>query len=70
MSDKDKGKDDRHIYLREVLLQAPRLMAMLDRNPASRTYGCFAREYWHSKITDFACARKQEAVLTLALLYT
>ena len=47
----------------------PRLLSLLNRNPFSKAYGCFDREYWHNTIIDFPCARKQEAVLTLALLY-
>ncbi len=47
----------------------PRLISLLNRNPFSKTYGCFDREHWHYTTIDFACARRQEAVLTLALLY-
>jgi len=57
------------IYLRDVLSQVPRLLSLLDTNPSTNTYGCFDREYWHYNTTDIACARKQEAVLSLALLY-
>ncbi len=58
------------IYLKEVLGQVPRLLGLLDRNAASKTYGCFDRQYWHYHISDFSCARSQESVLTLTLLYT
>ena len=34
-----------------------------------KTYGCFDREYWNYSSTDVSCARKQEAVLTLALVH-
>ncbi|MBD3189775.1 MAG: hypothetical protein GF308_03985 [Candidatus Heimdallarchaeota archaeon] len=61
---------DKTIYLTEVLQQIPRLLAQLDRNKMSKTYGCFDRNYWHYKIVDFPSARMQEAALTLALLYT
>jgi len=57
------------VYLNEVLLQAPRLLGLLNRNPLSKTYGCFDRQYWHYNASDFASARLQEAILTLALLY-
>jgi hypothetical protein len=60
---------DHFIYLKEVLDQTPRLLGLLDRNNSSRTYGCFDRHYWHYNTSDFACARSQEAVLTLTLLY-
>jgi len=56
-------------YLDEVVSQVPRLLGLMDRNVFSRTYGCFDRQYWHYKAIDFACARYQEAALTLALLY-
>lgn len=58
------------IYLDTILMEAPRLLGLLDKNPSSPTFGCFDRQYWHYSVTDFPCARYQEAVLTLALLYT
>lgn len=57
------------IYLKEVLNQTQRLLSLLDRNPLSKTYGCFDRQFWHYNTSDFACARSQESILTLALLY-
>ena len=57
-------------YLLSVIEQIPRLIGLLNRNPLSVNYGCFDRDYWQYKIVDFPCCRKQEAVLTLALLYT
>ncbi|MAG08665.1 hypothetical protein CMO89_04275 [Candidatus Woesearchaeota archaeon] len=60
---------NKDVYLREVLEQMPRLLGLLDTNPLTKTYGCFDREYWHYNTTDTPSARKQEAVLTLALLY-
>ncbi len=59
----------RDIYLEPILDNAPRLLGLLNRNMSSSSYGCFDREYWHYNTVDFACARKQEAVLTLSLLY-
>ena len=56
-------------YLTDVLDATPRLLSLLDRNPMSDTYGCFDRLFWHYTAIDFPCARMQEAVLTLALLY-
>lgn len=56
-------------YLTEVVGQIPRLLGLLDRNVLSHTCGCFDRQYWHYKAIDFPCARMQEAVLTLSLLY-
>lgn len=60
---------DSEIYLNTTLNQIPRLISLLNRNPLSSTYGCFDRSFWHYNTSDFACARSQEAVLTLALLY-
>jgi hypothetical protein len=58
-----------NVYLNPVLSNAPRLLGLLNRNISSANYGCFDREFWHYNTVDFACARKQEAVLTLTLLY-
>lgn len=60
---------NKKIYYDAVIKQVPRLLGQLDRNKNSSTYGCFDRNYWHYKITDFPSARHQEAALTLALLY-
>ena len=57
------------IYKKVMLEQMPRILGLMDRNPLSKTYGCFDRNYWHYKISDFPCARFQEGVLTLALMY-
>jgi hypothetical protein len=57
------------VYLTPILNNAPRLLGLLNRNISSSSYGCFDREYWHYNTVDFPCARKQEAVLTLTLLY-
>lgn len=59
----DKYKD---IILRFM----PRVLTFLDRDESSSTYGCFDRTFWHYKfVTDYPCARYQEAVLALALVY-
>jgi hypothetical protein len=58
------------LYLKPVLDNAPRLLGLLNRNVSSSSYGSFDREYWHYNTVDFSCARKQEAVLTLTLLYS
>lgn len=57
------------VYLTPILNNTPRLLGLLNRNNSSSAFGCFDREYWHYNTVDFACARKQEAVLTLTLLY-
>jgi len=57
-------------YRKEMIQIAKRLLSMQDRNIGSNTYGCFDRNYWHYKQTDFPVGRFQEAVLTLSYLYT
>jgi len=56
-------------FLEIALEQVPRLLGQLNRNPSSRSYGSFDRAYWHYRTNDISCARYQEAILTLALLY-
>ncbi len=56
-------------YYKSLLEEMPRLLGLLDTNPSTDIYGCFDREYWHYNTIDIPCARKQEAALTLALLY-
>lgn len=46
-----------------------KLLTLQDRNPHSPTYGCFDRNFWHFKITDFPSGMAQEFVLPLALAY-
>ena len=60
-----------NLYRAVVMDQVPRLLGLLDRAPASPTYGCFDRNYWHLKlVTDFPGATYQQAVLSLAWLAT
>ena len=42
----------------------------MDRDPASPTFGCFDREYWHYRTADFPCGMSQEFVLPLALAWS
>ncbi len=49
--------------------QIPRLLSLMDRNPFSPTYGCFHRDYWLYKTSDFADAVRQFGVHALALVY-
>jgi len=58
------------IYLDTILMEVPRLLGLLDKNPNSPTFGCFDRQYWHYSVMDFPCARYQEAALTLTFIYT
>ncbi len=61
-------KSNESMYSESLIANMPRILNQLDRNPNSSTFGCFDRDYWQYKIVDFPCARKQEAVLSLALL--
>src|SRR5712691_2792958 len=58
------------LYLAAVENQLARLLSMQDREAVSRTYGCFDRTYWCWKFTDFAGARFQEGVYSLAHLWS
>ncbi len=59
----------RHFYAQKALSQIPRLLGNQDRNPFSPTYGCFHRDYWLDKTSDFPDAVRQFAVHALALVY-
>lgn len=59
----------RQIYAHKALSQLPRLLGNQDRNPFSPTYGCFHRDYWLDKTSDFPDAVRQFAVHALALVY-
>lgn len=56
-------------YAPEVLAQLPRLLGLLDREPDSRTYGCFDRDHWSWKFRDFPLGMMQTAVYPLALIW-
>lgn len=59
----------RDIFAIEALGQIPKILTLLDRNPHSRTYGCFDRNFWHYKIIDFPSGMAQEFVWPLALAH-
>ena len=58
------------IYKKIFLTNFPRIISCCNRNPYSSSFGCFDRNFWHYKTLDFASARLQEGVLSLALVYT
>ncbi|NJN68000.1 MAG: methyltransferase domain-containing protein [Chloroflexaceae bacterium] len=60
----------RTVYAQQALSQIPRLLSNQDRNPFSPTYGCFHRDYWLDKTSDFPDAVRQFATHALALVYT
>lgn len=59
----------RDIYAEHALAQIPRLLTLLDRNPYSPTYGCFHRDFWLYKTSDFPDAVRQFGAQSLALVY-
>lgn len=68
----DQPKENKipNAYQSIALSGIPRLLSLLDRNPYSKTYGSFSRNYWHYKtFTDFPSAPDQQGVLALACLY-
>jgi hypothetical protein len=56
-------------YRKIVLASMPRVFHLLDRNPSSKTYGCFDRSYWHHRKTDFPVSTAQMLMATAAQLY-
>jgi hypothetical protein len=57
------------VYAQKAISQIPRLLGNMDRNPYSPTYGCFHRDYWLDKTSDFPDAVRQFGVHALALVY-
>lgn len=60
----------KEVYFQEIKQSMPRILNLLNRNPSSTNYGSFDRDYWNYNSFDISSSRKQEAVLTLALMYT
>ena len=60
---------NRDTYARKALAAIPRLLTLLDRSPYSPTYGCFHRDYWLYKTSDFPDVVRQFGVHALALVY-
>ena len=63
------NRAERSVYAQKALSQLPRILGNQDRNPFSPTYGCFHRDYWLDKTSDFPDAVRQFAVHALALAY-
>lgn len=59
----------RKIYATKAISQISRLISLQDRSPLSPTYGCFHRDYWLDKTSDFPDAVRQFGVQSLALVY-
>ena len=64
-----KENNLRNVYAEKAISQIPRLLGNMDRNPFSPTYGCFHRDYWLDKTSDFPDAVRQFGVHALALIY-
>ncbi len=50
--------------------QRARVLTQMDRDPASPTFGCFDRNYWHYKIRDFPSSILQQGAFLLEALRT
>ncbi|MEW5818837.1 MAG: hypothetical protein AB1782_01485 [Cyanobacteriota bacterium] len=60
-----------NILAKIAVLNAPKVLSLLDKGEFAPTYGCFDRNYWHYKtVTDFPSATYQQLALFLAHLYT
>lgn len=55
---------------RKALAEIPRILSLQDRTPVSRTYGCFDRDYWHTRVIDFPSGMYQKLVYPLALAWS
>ena len=53
----------------EVLNSIPRLLTLQNRSPANPCYGCFDRNFWHFKTTDFPNAAAQMGAEVLARVW-
>jgi hypothetical protein len=62
---------DKFVLLQRLLLDSlPRTLALLDKNPYSKTFGSFDRKFWHYKIIDFSSGMQQELILPLAYVWS
>jgi hypothetical protein len=52
-----------------VTLAASHVLGLMDRDPASPTYGCFDRAYWHYRVKAFTNGAAQAYVQVLAQLW-
>ena len=50
--------------------QLPRLLSLMDRNFFSESAGCFDRNFWHFKTSDFPSASQQMGAHSIALLFS
>jgi len=57
------------ILIKKFYESIPKILSLCDRNPFSKTFGCFDKNYWHFKTIDFPSSMYQECVLPLAQAY-
>ena len=57
-------------YRDAAFSQIPRILSLQDRNPFSKTYGCFHRNFWFHRTSDFPSAINQMGVHSLALIWS
>jgi hypothetical protein len=60
----------RDLLARRALAEIPRILSLQDRTPVSHTYGCFDRDYWHTRVIDFPSGMYQKLVYPLALAWS
>jgi hypothetical protein len=60
----------RDLLAARALAEIPRILSLQDRTPLSRTYGCFDRDYWHTRVLDFPSGMYQKLVYPLALAWS
>jgi len=60
----------RDLLARRALAEIPRILSLQDRTPVSRTYGCFDRDYWHTRVIDFPSGMYQKLVYPLSLAWS
>jgi|GEM_PF-1526289 hypothetical protein len=58
-----------NLFIEPIEGLVPRVLSLWNRNPISKTYGCFDRNYWNFKtLVDFPCATYQQGVYGLSRL--
>lgn len=63
-------KQKQESFLTYAQEQLPRLLSLMDRNFFSDTAGCFDRNFWHFKTSDFPSAARQMGAHALALVFS
>lgn len=58
----------KNVFIIQGLLPAERIIGLQDRDSSSPTYGCFDRNYWNYKITDYPSGWFAAGAYYLALL--